>query len=307
MHTLNKRFAPALFLVFCLTAGCAITKLHAQELLCEVSIAAPQVNNVDPVRFELLEAAVNDFMNSRKWTNDNFDIEERIECNLLITINSAPNQTSFSGSIQIQASRPVFNSDYKTPIFTVNDGDFDFTFVDNQMLQFSLDQHRDNLTSTLAFYAYMIIGTDYDTFAFEGGTEHFLKAQTIVANAQNAGEAGWKASQGQRNRYWLVENILSQTFRPLRECNYVYHRMGFDKLYADLEGSRQAIADAIIELRTIHRIKPSSHNVQLFFAAKQSELVNLFKLAPEPEKQRINPVLKELDPGNIQRYTQGLG
>lgn len=301
----NAGILLSFLLVFGLTAGWLDS--HAQELNCEVSLLAPQVSNVDPVRFENIEEAIREFMNSRRWTNDDFAIEERIECTVLVTINSAPTQTSFSGSIQVQASRPVYNSDYKTPILLVNDSDFDFSFVDNQILQFSLDQHRDNLTSVLAYYAYMIIGTDYDTFAMEGGTEHFLKAQTIVANAQNTGESGWKASQSQRNRYWLIENILSQTFRPLRQCNYHYHRQGFDKLYSELTTARQTISDAIYEMRSIQRIVPNSYNVQLFFAAKQNEIVQLFKSAEPAEIERILPVLKELDPGNIERYVNGLG
>lgn len=291
----------ALFAVLIVSQG------RAQELNCNVEVVAPQVANVDPSRFQLIEDQVREFMNSRKWTDDMFDIEERIECNILITINTAPNQTSFSGSIQVQASRPVFNSDYKTPIFTANDGDFDFTFVDNQILQFGLDQHRDNLTSTLAFYAYMIIGTDYDTFSPLGGTDHFVKAQTIVANAQNAGESGWKGSEGQRNRFWMIENILSQTFRPLRECNYLYHRKGFDVLYDKLEEGRQTIEASLEELRAIHRVRPSSYNIQLFFAAKQNEIVQLFKMAPPEQKLRVSNICKELDPGNIKRYTEGLG
>ena len=281
--------------------------VQAQELNCEVNIEAPQVNNVDPSRFQTLEEVVRDFMNSRKWTNDYFEFDERIECNMLITINSARDQNSFSATLQVQSSRPVYNTDYKTPVLTVNDGDFDFTFLDNAMVNFSIDQHRDNLSSVLAYYAYMIIGMDYDSFSPEGGTEYFLKAQTIVANAQNSGAAGWKASEGQRNRYWLVENILSQTFRPLRACLYDYHRKGFDKLYDNAEESRKAISDALIEMRNIHRIKPSSYNVQLFFAAKNAEIIQLFEAAPEPEIQRILPILKELDPGNIQRYQNALG
>lgn len=293
--------------VVALIAVLIVSQGRAQELNCNVEVVAPQVANVDPSRFQLIEDQVREFMNSRKWTDDMFDIEERIECNILITINTAPNQTSFSGSIQVQASRPVFNSDYKTPIFTANDGDFDFTFVDNQILQFGLDQHRDNLTSTLAFYAYMIIGTDYDTFSPLGGTDHFVKAQTIVANAQNAGESGWKGSEGQRNRFWMIENILSQTFRPLRECNYLYHRKGFDVLYDKLEEGRQTIEASLEELRAIHRVRPSSYNIQLFFAAKQNEIVQLFKMAPPEQKLRVSNICKELDPGNIKRYTEGLG
>lgn len=299
---MQLRRALAVFITLILAIG-----TWAQELNCNVEVVAPQVANVDPTRFQLIEDQVREFMNSRKWTDDMFDIEERIECNILITINTAPNQTSFSGSIQVQASRPVYSSDYKTPIFTANDGDFDFTFVDNQILQFGLDQHRDNLTSTLAFYAYMILGTDYDTFSLLGGTDHFVKAQTIVANAQNAGESGWKGSEGQRNRFWMIENILSQTFRPLRECNYLYHRRGFDLLYDKLEEGRQNIEDALTELRAIHRVRPSSYNIQLFFAAKQNEIVQLFKMAPPEQKLRVSNICKELDPGNIKRYTEGLG
>lgn len=301
---MQMKFLTSTFLLLILFLSAELT---AQELNCQVQVEAPQVNNVDPSRFQTIESAVRDFMNSRKWTNDSFEFNERIECSILITINQAQNQNSFSGTIQVQSSRPVYNSDYNTPVLTVNDGDFNFNFLDNAMLQFSIDQHRDNLTSVLAFYAYMIIGMDYDTFSPEGGTQHFLKAQTIVANAQNSGQAGWSASDGQMNRFWLIENILSQTFRPLRQCLYDYHRQGFDKLYSDVDGARKTISDALIELRSIHRIKPSSYNVQLFFAAKNKEIMNLFEQAPPEEVDRILPVLKELDPGNIQRYEQALG
>lgn len=274
----------------------------AQELNCAVSVIAPQINNIEQSRFDNLENAVKEFLNGRKWTNDNFEFEERIECSIQITINEAPSQTSFSGSIQMQSSRPVYNSDYKTPVFFVNDNEFTFTFLENALIQFSIDQHRDNLSSVLAYYAYMMIGMDYDSFEMQGGTDYFLKAQTIVANAQNAADSGWKASQSQKNRYWLVENILSQTFRPLRQCVYNYHRLGFDKLYTDLEGSRKVIADALIELRNVHKVRPSSYNIQLFFFAKSDEIVNLFRPAPEAEKERLLPILKQLDPGNIQKY-----
>ncbi|MDP4826136.1 MAG: DUF4835 family protein [Flavobacteriales bacterium] len=279
----------------------------AQELNCTVQVVAPTVSNVDPARFKTMEEQIKEFMNSRKWTTEDYDLKERIEVSIMVTITTAPTQTSFSGTIMVQSSRPVYNSDYKTPIFTVNDGDFDFTFLDNQIIQFSLDQHRDNLSSVLAYYAYMVIATDDDTFAMEGGTNNYLKAQTVVANAQNAAESGWKASEGQRNRYWLVENIISQTFRPLRKCLYLYHRQGFDKLYTNAENSRKEIADAIIELRNIHKVRPSSYNVQLFFSTKGNELVKLFSPSPEAERQRILPILKELDPGNIKKYDTSLG
>jgi hypothetical protein len=234
-------------------------------------------------------------------------MEERIECTMQLTITEAVNPTNFKGNLQIQSSRPVYNSDYKTPMFFVNDGDFEFVWDGSSVIQFMPDQFRDNLSSVLAFYAYMILGMDYDSMGLEGGTDQFLKAQTIVANAQNAPQAGWKASQSQQNRYWLVENMLSQTFRPVRSCLYHYHRLGMDRLYEDVDKARMTIADALIEMRQTHRIRPSSYNLQLFFLAKSDEILKVFGPAPEPEKTRLLPVLKQMDPGNISKYDSILG
>jgi hypothetical protein len=192
-------------------------------------------------------------------------------------------------------------------MFFVNDGDFEFVWDGSSVIQFMPDQFRDNLSSVLAFYAYMILGMDYDSMGLEGGTDQFLKAQTIVANAQNAPQAGWKASQSQQNRYWLVENMLSQTFRPVRSCLYHYHRLGMDRLYEDVDKARMTIADALIEMRQTHRIRPSSYNLQLFFLAKSDEILKVFGPAPEPEKTRLLPVLKQMDPGNISKYDSILG
>ncbi len=284
-----------------ITLFISITAL-SQELNCSVTIIAPQIANVEASRIENIESSIQEFMNGRRWTEDYYDLDERIECSMQITINEAPSQTTFRGSIQIQSSRPVYNSDYNTPIFTVNDNDFTFTFADNQIVQWSNDQHRDNLSSVLAYYAYIIIGMDYDTFSAEGGTDHYLMAQTIVANAQNAGESGWRASEGQRNRFWLVENILSQTFSPLRNCLYRYHRHGMDKLYSDPTSARNEIIEGLLALKEVHKVRPSSYNIQLFFVAKSDEIINLFTPAPAEEKERIISLLRLLDPGNIQKY-----
>ena len=189
----------------------------------------------------------------------------------------------------------------------VNDGDFEIAWDGSSNIQFSIDQYRDNLSSILAYYAYMILGMDYDSMALDGGTAHYLKAQTIVANAQNSGPTGWKASQGNQNRYWLVENMLSQTCRPVRNCLYYYHRLGLDQLFDDVEAGRLAMADALIEMRQTHRIRPSSYNLQLFFLAKSDEILKVFGPAPEAEKTRLLPVLKQMDPGNISKYDSILG
>ena len=283
------------------------TSAAAQELNCRVQVIAPQIANIEASIFESLEENIQEFMNGRRWTNDDFQFEERIECTMQITISEAPSSTSFRGNIQVQSSRPVYNSDYNSAMLLVNDGDFEISWDGSSNIQFSIDQYRDNLSSILAFYSYMILGMDYDSMALDGGTAHYLKAQTIVANAQNSGPTGWKASQGNQNRYWLVENMLSQTFRPVRNCLYYYHRMGLDQLFDDVEAGRLAMADALIEMRQTHRIRPSSYNLQLFFLAKSDEILKVFGPAPEAEKTRLLPVLKQMDPGNISKYDGILG
>lgn len=284
-----------------------ICSLKAQELNCKVTVMAPQISNVEREVFQSLEEAISDFMNTRKWTDDVFDLDERIECTMQITISDAPTQTSFAGSVQLQSSRPVYHSDYNTPIFTMNDQDVAFAFTPGNFIAFGTDQHRDNLSSMLGYYAFMILAFDYDTFELEGGTPHFLKAQQVVANAQNSGASGWTASGGQKNRYWLVENILSQTFKPLRKASYEYHRKGLDQAYEDAALARKTISDAIVALRNIHQIKPSSYNMQLFFLAKADELINLFSPAEQEEKLRLFNILKLIDPGNISKYDKLVG
>ncbi|MGB2291880.1 MAG: DUF4835 family protein [Flavobacteriales bacterium] len=293
--------------VACLAWVVVSTTGRAQELNCTVTVIAPQISNVDVSRFDALEDGIREFMNGRRWTNDNFEFEERIECTLQLTVSEAIGSTVFKGSMQVQSSRPVFNSDYNTPVLLVNDGDIQFEWLDNSTILFNPGQHRDNLSSLLAYYAYIILGMDYDTFSLEGGTPHFLQAQAIVANAQNAGERGWKASQGKQNRYWLVENHLSQTFRPVRICLYNYHRKGLDVLFQDIEGGRLTIAESLIDMRSTNRIRPGSYNIQVFFLAKSDEIINIFSPAPDAERGRLLPILKQLDPGNIQSYDQNLG
>ncbi|MGB2228192.1 MAG: DUF4835 family protein [Flavobacteriales bacterium] len=293
--------------VACLAWVVVSTTGRAQELNCTVTVIAPQISNVDVSRFDALEDGIREFMNGRRWTNDNFEFEERIECTLQLTVSEAIGSTVFKGSMQVQSSRPVFNSDYNTPVLLVNDGDIQFEWLDNSTILFNPGQHRDNLSSLLAYYAYMILGMDYDTFSLEGGTPHFLQAQAIVANAQNAGERGWKASQGKQNRYWLVENHLSQTFRPVRICLYNYHRKGLDVLFQDIEGGRLTIAESLIDMRSTNRIRPGSYNIQVFFLSKSDEIINIFSPAPDAERGRLLPILKQLDPGNIQSYDQNLG
>jgi len=292
--------------IFALILVAITSSYTAQELNCTVQVIAPQITNVETSVFESLEDGIRGFMNGRRWTNDNFEFEELIECTMQITISEAIGNTKFSGTIQVQSNRPIYNSDYNTPMLFINDGDLEFEWINGTAIIFNPGQHRDNLSSILAYYAYMILGLDYDSFGLEAGSEYFLKAQTIVANAQTSGRSGWLASQGKQNRYWLVENMLSQTFRPLRLCMYNYHRRGFDLIESDIEGARLNIADALIEMRSTNRIRPASYNLQVFFLAKSDEIIKLFSPAPEAERVRLLPILKQMDPGNISKYDDAL-
>jgi hypothetical protein len=283
----------------------SLLRAEAQELNCNVTIIQPQVIMADPQIFQTMELAMEEFINNRRWTKDDWQQSERVDCNMQITVESQPSQRQFKGSIQIGSSRPVYNSDYKTPVVNINDRDFEFTFNENTQIVWSVDQHRDNLSSVLAFYANLILASDYDSFSPEGGTEHYLICQTIVGNAQNAPEPGWRANEkGQQNRYWLIENIVTQTFKPLRDALYSYHRKGMDKMFTELTASRKAMSEAILALNEVHKIKPSSYNMQVFFYAKSDEIINIFKPLAVEEKQPVYDMLKKLDPGNIMKYDQ---
>lgn len=284
-----------------LVLQCSIAR--AQELNCTVNVLLPQQVNSPPSLFETMEKTIADFMNSRKWTKDNYTTEERIDCSLQITIEQQMDARTFKASLQVSSSRPVYNSDYKTPVLNLNDRDFQFTFQENTLIQWGLDQHRDNLSSTLAYYAHLIIGLDNDTFEMEGGTEQLLICQTIVTNAQTAPETGWQSTQkGQQNRYHLIENLLTQTFKPIRECLYNYHRHGMDKLFLDAAGARNTMTNALLGLKNIHKIKPSSYNMQVFFYAKSDEIVNIYKPTSPEERQVVVDLCKLIDPGNITKY-----
>ncbi len=279
--------------------------LSAQELNCTVEVIAPQIQGTQTRIFETLENVIFEFMNNQKWTGDVFNVHERIECNLLLTITEGtPTSTEFKGTLQVQSFRPVYNSSLKSQVINLVDENIEFSFQENSILRFSPDFFQENLTSVLAYYAYMILGYDYDTYSPEGGSRHFSMAQQIVNNAQNVSFRGWKAFEDSRNRYWLVDNVLHQSFRPFRELLYTYHRLGLDVMYDDFPKGRESVIDALKALRTVHQIKPLSYNAQVFFLAKHSEIINVFSKAPAPERNEVYGVVEILDPGNLSRYNR---
>ena len=279
-----------------------LVSLNAQELNCVVEVNSRQVEGSERKIFKELQKAVFQFINGRKWTNDEYETFERIDCSILITLEQRLGANQFSGNIQVQASRPVFNTSYKTPIMNVRDEDFVITYNQFEPLIFTENSYSGELVSILAYYAYMILGYDYDSFSKEGGTPFFQQAQRIVSNAQSSPEQGWKASEGERNRYWLVENHLSARFKPLRATYYDYHRKAFDIMESDVKRGRSVILNSMKELKRIHNVAPSSYNLQTFFLAKQAEIVNLFSEADSREIEELTETLITIDPGNAGKY-----
>ena len=203
-----------------LLAILGVEAVSAQELNCNVSVASPQISGTDKEVFNTLQTAIREFMNNKKWTNNVYKVEERIECSILITISDRPSTEQFKGSIQIQARRPVYGTSYSTTMFNFIDKDLDFTYLQSQPFEWSENTHLSNLTSTLAYYAYIILGIDYDSFSMNGGSVYFDKALGIVNAAQNAQEKGWKSFESQKNRYWLAENLTNSNYGSIHDFIY---------------------------------------------------------------------------------------
>lgn len=294
-----KKFLVVIFLLIGL-------QLSAQELNTEVTVLFdPQltVTTIDKEVAKELENSIREFMNTTKWTTEKFDVEERINCNIAITVKKISSNTAFEGTMQVQSTRTAYNSTYNTVMFNNMDEDCNFTYQRNAVLQYSENQFRDNLTSMLAFYAYFIIGLDFDSYSVKGGDRYLAKAQNIVLNAQTSGQPGWKSGEkGRKNRYYIIDNALQELFSPLRQCFYDYHMKGLDKLVDNVDEGRTEILKALQLLLKIHSTQPGAINLTLFLNGKRDELVNLFSQAPMNEKTQAVNLLKKMDPSNATRY-----
>lgn len=274
----------------------------SQELQCMVQISSPGMSETDRQILQTLQSSIYEFMNQRNWTNYQFKPEERIEASILITVNEKVGSDEFRGSIQVQSRRPIFNSSYASPVLNHNDRDFTFRYVEHQSLEFADNTFTSNLTSVLAFYAYVIIGFDFDTFTLNGGTPYFEKAQNVVNLAQNAPERGWKSFESQRNRYWLMENIFNSQYSNIRQALYTYHRLGFDRMTDNMDMARGEVVNALEMLQRVHRQRPGSYLMSILMTTKGDELINLFSDAPAMEKNQVVQILSEIDPANSSRY-----
>ncbi|WP_320112500.1 DUF4835 family protein [Draconibacterium orientale] len=292
-----KQFVTALLFLFILVGNGL-----AQELRCNVTVSARGIQGANQNLFRTMQSDLYDFMNNRKWTDHVYSYDEKIRCNILIRLDEQISADEFKGSIQVQLTRPIFNTSYTSTVLNIKDNDFHCKYVEFQPLEFNETSNRDNLTNIMAFYAYVILGFDYDTFSEEGGTEYFQKAQAIVNNSQNARERGWKAFESERNRYWLIENVLNKSYSSFRTCMYNYHRNGLDLMSDKVEEGRANIADALRDIQKVFRRRPSTYILQMFFDAKADELVNVFSQSFPDERNRVMAILNEVDPSNGRKY-----
>ncbi len=274
----------------------------SQELRCNVTVTARAIKGANQNLFRTMQSDLYEFMNNRKWTDHVYSYDEKIRCNILIRLDEQISADEFKGSIQVQLTRPVFNSSYTSTVLNIKDNDFHCKYVEFQPLEFNETSNRDNLTNIMAYYAYVILGFDYDTFSPEGGTEFFQKAQSIVNNSQNAREKGWKAFESEHNRYWLIENILNKSYSSFRSAMYTYHRMGLDLMADRVEEGRANIAESLRDIQKVFRRRPSTYILQMFFDAKADELVKIFSKSYPDERNRVLAILNEVDPSNGNKY-----
>lgn len=275
---------------------------NAQELNTRVQILAPTVNNANKRNLDVLQNTIRDFMNNNKWTTETYLPQERIECNLVINITAWDGNSNYTAEAQIQSSRPVYGSSYSTTLLNMSDKDFSFNFTEGQALDFSDQNFLSTLSSLLGFYAYTIIGLDKDSFVKQGGTPYYQKALNLVNVAQTAGAKGWRPVDGLRNRYWLNENLLSNSFKGLRTFIYEYHLNGLDKLQENTSAGTKNILSSLSDLKQTDKQKLGSIFPNVYFAAKAEEITNVLSLANPQDKMKAYNLLIEIDPPNSGKY-----
>jgi hypothetical protein len=301
-------------LIFLLLMLSVIAVVQAQELKATITVVSNQVgNSVNPGVFKTLQTALNNFLNNRKWTSDNFLPNEKIDCNFLLNLESAGEANVYNASLTIQAARPIYKSSYLSPIINFRDENVTFKYVEFQQLEFNdnrvsgSDAQVANLTAVLAYYVNMILAFDYDSFSPRGGDLFFQKAQNIVNNAPDGrGISGWKAFDGVRNRYWLVENMLNSRYTVMHDVYYNYYRLGMDKLYEDENMARAEVMNVLNLLSNFNTENPNKMINQFFFQGKATELIKIFSKAPQQDKARAVELLQRMDITNASKYKDEL-
>jgi len=284
----------------CLLFFCGVAA--AQDLNAQVQVLAPKIPSANKQILQALQTSVKDFLNGRKWAQDKILPAERIECSFIFNITAWDGSSNYSAELQVQSLRPVFNSDYNSTLINLVDKDFDFIYTQGQIMDYTDQNFQGNLTSVLAFYAYMIVGMDYDTFSKLGGTPYFAAAQTVVTNAQSSSYKGWKAFDNSTDRYWLAENMNNQVYQPLRGFMYDYHRNGLDLMSDNTGKARKAISDLLPILSQVDRQRVGAMFPLIFFEAKCTEFIAIFTKADGPQRVNAMNILNAADPANGLKY-----
>jgi hypothetical protein len=276
----------------------------AQELRCNVSVSANRITGVNQNQFRTMQMDLYDFLNNRKWTSHNYSNNERIECSINIQLDRQISSDEYEGIITVQSKRTAFGSSYKTTVLNIRDEDFRIRYQEYQSIDFAETGNKDNLTSVLAYYVYIILGFDYDTYSLNGGTEYFEKARQLVNDSQQYPwtRTGWKSHESDYNRYWLVDNILNSSYSDYRQLLYDYHRKGLDAMAESVESGRAEIAESLRLIQRVFRARSRLYITQLFFDTKSAELVNIFSQSFPAEQDRVIQILKECDPSNASKY-----
>jgi len=275
--------------------------LIAQELNCNLTINSDMIQGSNKSIFSTLQRSASEFVNNRRWTDLSFASQERIECTMNIIISKVEDDL-FTGEIQVQVRRPVFNSSYNTVLLNFRDNDFVFSYKEFEVLEFNENTITSNLTAILSYYAYLIIGYDMDSYSRLGGTPYFNAAERIVSAAQSMDLPGWRAFESNKNRYALINNLTDEAFKKFRNYIYEYHRLGLDEMSINMTNARAKINGGLSVLRETNRSRPSAIAISNFLETKTDELINIFKMATDPEKKNAVEILSDLNPTQTEKF-----
>ncbi|OYX86306.1 MAG: DUF4835 domain-containing protein [Flavobacteriales bacterium 32-34-25] len=274
--------------------------VQAQQLNCTVTVNAQKMGNPNQQVYKTLETSLNEFINKTDWTEQNYKQQEKINCSMYITLLSHSSD-QFSATIQVQSSRPVFNSSYETPVLNINDKDFSFTYTEFENLVFNANTFQSNLVSVISFYSYMIIGMDRETFEFKSGDPYFQTAQTISTVAQQSNYKGWSQLDGNQNRYFLINDLLSPTYTEIRKTVFDYHQ-GLDLMTENSKSAKEKIKTALLSLNKLYNSKPNAYLTRVFFDAKSDEVASVFSGGPSITITDLVENLNKISPMNSSKW-----
>lgn len=288
--------------IFCMMSFGA----HAQELRCNITVNSDKIQGTNKEMFNTLKQAMEEFVNNNKWTNMTFQEQERIECNMMLVITSVKDGV-FTGELTCQSRRPVYGTAYTTTLLNFKDNEFNFTYQEYDRLDYQQSTFTTNLTAMLAYYCYLILGYDMESFSRLGGTPFFQACEQIVNAAQSASletveATGWKAFESNRNRYALINNLMDEAFKKYREYFYEYHRLGLDEMVNNVANGRARIASGIDVLKEANRARPATYVINVFLDAKSDELINIFQGGTDAEKKKVYDILVDIDPTRQSQY-----